>query len=118
LKEAVGSLNEWLEQIPCAVTVCDRNYKILYMNELEAKYNAEDGGKALIGKNLMDCHPPKAQKKLKEVMVSGKPNVYTIEKNGTKKMIYQCHWKRRGRVSGLVQLTFVLPKDVPHFIRS
>jgi len=109
---------EWFERVPCAVTVCDTNYTVLYLNARAAEVNAKDGGKALVGRNLMDCHPPEAQEKLKAVMASGGPNVYTIEKNGVKKMIYQCHWKRRGRVAGLVEITFELPTELPHFVRS
>lgn len=108
----------WFEQLPCAITVCDKKYKILFVNDMAAEVAADDGGKALIGKNLMDCHPLKAQKKLREVMASGRPNVYTIEKRGIRKMIFQCHWKRNGRLAGLVEVTFALPKDVPHHIRT
>jgi transcriptional regulator with PAS, ATPase and Fis domain len=109
---------EWFERLPCAVTVCDKSYKILYMNARAAEVNSRDGGKALVGKNLMDCHPPEAQAKLKKVMTSGRPNVYTIEKRGTKKLVYQCHWKKRGRVNGLVELTFELPDVMPNFERT
>jgi transcriptional regulator with PAS, ATPase and Fis domain len=109
---------EWFEQLPCAVTVCDKDYKILYMNDKAAEENSEEGGKALIGKNLMDCHPPEAQKKLRKVMASGRPNVYTTEKRGAKKLVYQGHWRKRGRVAGLVQLSFELPSDMPNFVRT
>jgi len=88
------------------------------MNDKEAEATAEDGGRALIGTSLLDCHPPDARRKLRDVMASGRPNVYTIEKKGVRKLIYQCHWKRGGRVGGLVQLTLVLPKDIPHHIRD
>ncbi|MGD0588169.1 MAG: PAS domain-containing protein [Thermoplasmata archaeon] len=108
----------WFERLPCAVTVCDRKYTILYMNDRAAEVNAMDGGKALVGKNMMDCHPPAAQEKLRKVMASGQPNVYTIEKKGIHKMIYQAHWRRRGRVAGLVEITFELPTEIPHFVRS
>ena len=109
---------EWFEELPSSVTVCDNDYTILYMNERSAEVNAKDGGKALIGKNLMDCHPPEAQEKLKRVMASGRPNLYTIEKNGVKKMIFQCPWRKAGRVGGLVEITFELPKEIPHFVRT
>jgi transcriptional regulator with PAS, ATPase and Fis domain len=109
---------EWFEQLPCAVTVCDREYKILYMNEMAAEVNREQGGKALVGKNLLDCHPRSARLKLKEVMTSGRPNAYTIEKDGVKKQIYQSHWRRRGRLSGLVELSFEIPRNMPHHKRS
>jgi len=109
---------EWFEQLPCAVTVCDKSYTILYMNDRSAEVNAGDGGKALIGKNLMDCHPPEAQAKLKKVMTSGRPNVYTTERRGAKKLVYQCHWKKGERVGGLVELSFELPSNMPNFVRT
>ena len=109
---------EWFEDLPCSVTVCDKNYIILYMNGEATGANSGEGGKALIGKNLMDCHPPKAREKLKRVIASGRPNVYTTEKKGKKKMVYQCHWRRRGRVCGLVEFSFELPGNVPNFVRA
>jgi hypothetical protein len=33
-------------------------------------------------------------------------------------MIYQAHWKKNGRVAGLVEITFELPREVPHFVRT
>jgi transcriptional regulator with PAS, ATPase and Fis domain len=108
----------WLQQLPCAVTVCDKDYTILYLNDRAAEVNAKEGGKNLVGRNLMDCHPPEAQAKLRKVMSSARPNVYTIERNGVRKMIYQAHWKKNGRVAGLVEITFELPREVPHFVRT
>ncbi len=113
----VGRL-EWFDQLPCAVTVCDKSYTILYMNDRAAEAHSKEGGKALVGSNLIDCHTPEAQKKLKKVMASGRPNVYTTEKGGAKKQFYQCHWKKRGRLAGLVELSFELPNEMPHFVRT
>ena len=109
---------EWFDSLPCSVTVCDANYTILYMNDRSAEVNAKDGGKSLIGKSLLDCHPPQAQEKLRKVMASGRPNVYTIEKNGVRKMIVQSHWRTGGVVGGLVEISFELPNEVPHFVRT
>ncbi|HTT44579.1 MAG TPA: PAS domain-containing protein [Thermoplasmata archaeon] len=109
---------EWFDEMPCSVTVCGSDYTILYMNDRSAEVNASDGGKSLVGKNMLDCHPPKARRKLLRVMASGRPNIYTIEKKGRQKMIYQAHWRRRGRVAGLVEITFEIPKRLPHFVRS
>jgi DUF438 domain-containing protein len=108
----------WLEELPCAVTVCDENYRILYLNRRSAEVNARDGGKALIGRNMLECHPPEAREKLERVMASGRPNIYTIEKNGVRKMIYQAHWREDGKVRGLLEVTFELPSEIPHFVRT
>jgi hypothetical protein len=109
---------EWFEQLPCSVMVCDTRYRILYLNDMAAKDHADDGGKELVGRNLMDCHPPEAQEKLRKIMTSGRPNVYTTERKGKKKLVYQCQWKKRGRVGGLVQLVAELPGDIPNIVRS
>ncbi len=109
---------EWFDQLPCAVTVCDKSYKILYMNDRSAEVNSGEGGKSLIGKNMIDCHPPEAAVKLRKVMASGRPNVYTTERGKVKKVIFQGHWKKRGRVAGLVEITFELPRDMAHFVRT
>jgi hypothetical protein len=110
--------SQWFEELPCSVMVCDRKYRILYMNDRAARDHADDGGRALIGTDLMDCHPPKAQVKLRKVLASGRPNVYTTEAKGMRKLVYQCQWKRRGWVGGLVQLVIELPKDMPNHVRS
>jgi len=109
---------EWFEQLPCSVTVCDRKYTILYMNDESAEANSKDGGKALVGTNLMDCHPPEAQKKIRKIVASSRPNVYTIEKKGVKKLVFQGQWKKGGRVSGLVEFVIELPDNMPHFVRT
>jgi len=109
---------EWFEQLPCSVMVCDRKFTILYMNEKAARDHAEDGGRALVGKDLMDCHPSEARDKLREVLASGRPNVYTIEKKRRRKLVYQCQWKKGRRVAGLVQLVVELPANMPNHMRS
>ena len=110
---AGSSSLEWIEQLPLSVMVCDRKYVTLYMNDRAAEDHAEDGGRALVGKDLMACHPPEAQLKLREVLASGRPNVYITERKGKRKLVCQCQWKKRGRVGGVVQLVIELPKDVP-----
>jgi len=109
---------EWFDQLPCSVTVCDRKYRILYLNDRSAEINAKEGGQRLVGKDLLACHPPEAKRKLRQVMASGRPNIYTIERAGVHKIIYQDHWRKNGVRRGLVEITFELPKKVPHFVRD
>ena len=108
---------EWFEELPCSVIVCDRKYKVLYMNDRAAMDHADDGGRALVGTDLMACHPPDAQVKLRKVLSSGHPNVYTTEESRRKKLVYQGQWKKGGRVSGVVQLVIELPRDTPNHVR-
>jgi transcriptional regulator with PAS, ATPase and Fis domain len=108
----------WKDELPAAITVCDTDGIILEMNKKSAASFAKDGGYELIGKNLYNCHSQDSVSKINELIIEGKTNVYTIEKNGVRKLIYQSPWYEDGELKGLVELTFEIPPDIPHFIRS
>jgi transcriptional regulator with PAS, ATPase and Fis domain len=110
--------HDWIKEFPAAVTVCDARGVILEMNDRSAKTFEKDGGRALIGSNLLDCHPDPARGKLERLLESRQKNVYTIEKNGVKKLIYQSPWYRDGQYAGFVEFSFEIPFDMPHFIRD
>ena len=48
--------------------------------------SAADGGAALVGRNLLDCHPEPSRSQVGEMLRAGRKNCYTIEKQGVKKM--------------------------------
>jgi len=110
--------HEWVKSFPAAVTVCDRDGIILEMNDQAMKEFAQDGGASLIGANLLNCHPEPARMKLLEMMANQKTNVYTIEKNGIKKLIYQTPWYLDGEYAGFVELSIEIPFEMLHFIRQ
>jgi sensor histidine kinase regulating citrate/malate metabolism len=112
-----SNILDWTKEFDAAITVCDRNGYITEMNEKACETFAADGGKELIGHNLKDCHKPESWVKIQEIMHSGNPNIYTIEKNGLKKMIIQQPWYQDGEVAGLVELSIVLPENMPHHVR-
>ena len=108
----------WITSFPAAITVCDTQGIILEMNERAAQSFASDGGKKLIGTNLLDCHPEPARSQVKELLETQANNVYTIEKNGVKKLIYQSPWYQQGKYAGLVEIAVEIPVELPHFIRK
>ena len=110
-------LLDWVQEFPAAVTVCDAEGVILAMNAKAAESVADSGGAELIGTNVLDCHPEPAREKLRDLLLLGGTNVYTIEKNGIRKLIYQSPWYVDGQYRGLVEVSFELPAAVPHFIR-
>jgi len=107
----------WIEEFPGAVTVCDAEGLILAMNAKATETYQSSGGAALIGTNLLDCHPEPSRTKVQELLRSGRPNVYTIEKNGVWKLIYQSPWYVAGDYRGLVELAMEIPAELPHFVR-
>ncbi len=109
---------DWVKEFPGAVTVSDLDGIILDMNDRAAKGYEKDGGRALIGKNMLDCHPEPARTKTAQLLQARQKNVYTIEKNGVKKLIYQSPWYENGECRGLVELSLEIPFELPHFIRK
>jgi transcriptional regulator with PAS, ATPase and Fis domain len=110
--------HDWVKEFPGAITICDPDGIILEMNDKAAKTFEADGGRALIGKSLLDCHPEAARAKLEQLMRARQTNVYTVEKNGVKKLIYQAPWTKDGVYGGFIELSLVIPFEMPHFIRD
>jgi len=109
--------NVLFKEFPGAMTVCDPTGIILAMNDKALQTFAEDGGAALLGTNVLACHPEPSLTKLKAMLAEGRANVYTIEKRGVKKLIYQAPWAENGVYRGFVELSLVIPVEMPHFIR-
>ena len=109
---------DWIQDFPGAVTVCDTHGIILEMNKAAEKVFSSDGGRGLIGSNALDCHPQPARDKMQALLDTQGTNVYTIEKNAKKKLIYQAPWYKDGVFAGLVELSLELPAELPHFIRK
>ncbi len=104
----------WARELPAAVTVCDRQGIILEIND-KAKSTFSGG---LVGRNVLDCHPEPARTKLAELLANGKSNVYTIEKNGRRKLIFQSPWYQDGQFAGLLEISLEFPASLPHFRRD
>ncbi len=108
-------LRGWADGIECAVTICDADCKILYMNERSRATFARHGD--LIGHDLMACHSEKSREMIKRMLATGVTNAYTISKGGVRKLIFQTPWRCDGEVAGLVEISIVLPENMPHYDR-
>ena len=113
-----ATLESALGRIDAAVTVCDSMLDIVYMNEKSHATFAEFGGAKLLGKNLATCHKPGSMKKIETILSGTQPNVYTIKKNGIRKLIWQGPWISEDGSSGLVEISIPLPENIPHFDRD
>lgn len=109
-------MEDFFKEVNIAITVCDKEGNILSMNDKSVAVNSPN--EDIIGRNLMDCHPPMAQKQIADMLQNHNTNAYTIEKNGQKKLIYQTPWYKNGEFSGLIEFSIVLPENMPHFIRK
>ena len=86
------------------------------MNEKARATFAKHGD--LIGQNLFGCHSERSREIIRRLLTTGGTNAYTIEKQGTRKMIYQTAWKEGGEVHGLVEISMEIPGEMPHYVRK
>ena len=108
----------WVREFAAAVTVCDAEGIIVEMNDRAAQMFKERGGRALLGSNVLDCHPEPARTKLAQLMEQRRASTYTTEKNGRRKLIHQAPWFRDGEYAGFVEIVLALPDALPHFVRD
>ena len=70
------------------------------------------------GRNLIPCHGEESVRKIRQMLETGESNAYTITKNGVRKMIYQTPWRVEGRIAGLVEISMIIPAEMPHYDRD
>jgi PAS domain-containing protein len=115
IEEIKAMSHSWVQESSGAITVCDADGVILEMNDAAARAFQPEGGAALIGSNVFDCHPEPARTKLRQLMAEQQTNIYTIEKAGVKKLVYQAPWYKDGHYEGFVELLLEIPFEMPHF---
>lgn len=106
---------DWAKEVNCAITVCDADCRIVYMNDKSRETFASRGD--IIGHNLLEYHGERATSIIHRLLETGGTNCYTIDKQGVKKMIYQSAWRQDGKVAGLVEISMVIPDEMPHYVR-
>ena len=107
----------YFEEADVAVTVCDKEGRIIEMNRQSVQVN-QKGDQSLIGSNVLDCHPEPARSQLQAMMTGQIKNVYTIEKGDVHKLIYQIPWYQGGEYAGFMELSMVIPAQMPHKVRK
>lgn len=70
------------------------------------------------GRSLIPCHNERSQAIIRRLLDEGGRNVYTIQKRGVRKLIYQTAWRQNGVVGGLVEYSMELPDPMPHYVRE
>jgi len=112
------NMEKVLKELPVALTVCDAEGTILFMNDRAGETFGKYGGLELLGSNVLDCHPEPSRTKLAGMLSSGQPHCYTIEKKDVRKLIYQGPWHEGGVCKGFVEISIVLPHAMPHYKRE
>ncbi len=114
----MGIDHEWLNGFPGAITVCDEHGIIVGMNDKAAAGYRDAGGRALLGSDVRACHQGESRAKVAALFEKREKNVYTIQKRGVRKLIYQSPWYRDGEFAGIVELSLEIPQHMPEFVRE
>ena len=113
---SILNIMEQLRNAGFAITICDKEGKILDMNARSKQTFAKYGD--IIGHSLFEFHPPRAAEILRGLLENHNVNAYTIEKEGLHKLIYQVPWfEENGDFGGYVELSLVIPAEMPHYVR-
>lgn len=111
-----AEIADWVQSIGCAVTICDTEGVILYMNQRARATYASHGN--LIGENLMACHSQRSKDIIHHLLATGETNTYTVTKGGIKKLIFQTPWYKDGKIAGLAEISTPLPEHMAHYDRD
>ena len=109
---------DYFEGADVAVTICAKDGTILDMNAKSRRTFLKPGSEEIVGKNVLDCHPEPARSLLADMLENPRTNVYTVEKEGVKKLIFQCPWYEEDAYAGFMELSMVLPEVLPNRIRK
>ena len=82
-----------LEADRAAVVLCNLDHEIVYMNPVAVERYGKWGGKALLGKSLMDCHNERSRELIEKVLEWFKASkdhniVYTFYNQKENKDVY------------------------------
>lgn len=108
---------EWTEEFPASIVVTDEAGIVISMNRRACETFADEGGASLVGHDVRACHGDISRRIVEELYETHRVNAYTIERNGVRKLIYQCPWYRKGAFAGFVELSLPVPERMPHHQR-
>ncbi|MCL1908482.1 MAG: PAS domain-containing protein [Holophagaceae bacterium] len=111
-------MQNWIENFGAAITVVDKDLVIAYMNDKALSAFEKYGGRELLGRNLEGCHSERSMAIMRQILETGEPHTYTIEKGGIKKLVHQAPWKKGGATAGLVEFSIEIPWELEHFARD
>ena len=98
---------DYFEGADVAVTICAKDGTILDMNQKSRKTFLKPGQETILGQNV-----------LADMLANPHTHIYTVEKEGVKKLIYQCPWYEGEEYAGFMELSIVLPEFIPNRVRK
>ncbi len=58
-----------IDEDRCAIVICNLAHEIIYMNPAAVARYGKQGGQALVGQSLLDCHNPQSVELIQKVIL-------------------------------------------------
>jgi len=101
-------MDDFLKELNFSVSICDAEGSICYLNNKGEETFAKEGGKELLGTNILDCHPEPSKSKLKEMMITHETQAYFKGEGDRKRLIYQTPVYKEGNYAGYFEMIIPL----------
>lgn len=113
-------MDNWAEGLDeVAITITNSKGEFIDMNKTSKQVNLKDITKTVVGQHISHCHNARSNKIIEGMINNKSKNIYTITKNGRKKLIYQSPWfEEDGSFGGLIEISMFLPDELPHYNRD
>ena len=103
----------WSKDYPAAVTVCDTEGIIIFMNQRSMEQFQKRGGEQLLGTSLFDCHPESANRIIRKQLTTHEPNIYITQSKSGRKLVQQVPWYKDGHFAGIVETVAPIAGEIP-----
>ncbi len=103
-------MNDFLKEVDIAISVCDRDGIIRYMNDKGEKIFINEGGRNLIGSHILDCHPEPSRTKLEQMIASRTTNSYFKGSGSERRLIHQAPFFNQGVYDGFIECIIPMPE--------
>ncbi len=102
-------MKDFLKEVGFSISVCDKDGIITYMNDKGSETFSKQGGRGLIGSQLLDCHPEPSRTRLIGIMQTRETQSYFKGEGETKRLIHQTPVYKHGIFDGYIELIIPLP---------
>ncbi|MEA3376128.1 MAG: PAS domain-containing protein [Chloroflexota bacterium] len=116
----MGELGALFAGLSTTVTIADEDGCIVFMNDRAIAHYADQGGEALIGTNLRDCHNPTSQEKTRQMYARHRagdlsPTRYHERRqDGTARSIVVIPITVEGQFRGIAELMWNERRELVH----
>lgn len=108
----------WVNSFPAEIIVCDPDGNIVEMNQKAILLYQEEGGEAMVGRNIFDHHEEPSRSQVKSVVNQRKTTIYTAEQGGNKKLVCIAPWFQQDEYAGFTLLVLDLPAHLKNIIKD